>query len=111
MSDAMSMALLDLRGLSRQYVAKFHPGGSLGKRLYLRVGDLSKNNLKPEVTASASVKDVIVEISEKLLGVTAVVDQGEILGVITDGDVGRMLTQIGRAHVGTSVTWPARRPS
>lgn len=91
MGDAMAMALLDLRGFSSQDFAKFHPGGSLGKRLYLRVGDLSKNNLKPEVTASASVKDVIVEISEKMLGVTAVVDQGEILGVITDGDLRRML--------------------
>src|SRR5690625_99388 len=111
MGDAMAMALLDLRGFSSQDFANFHPGGSLGKRLYLRVGDLSKNNLNPEVAASASVKHVIVEISEKMLGVTAVVDQGEILGVITDGDVGRMLTQIGRAHVGTSVTWPARRPS
>lgn len=91
MGDAMAMALLNLRGFSSQDFAKFHPGGSLGKRLYLRVGDLSKNNLKPEVTASASVKDVIVEISEKMLGVTAVVDQGEILGVITDGDLRRML--------------------
>lgn len=91
MGDAMAMALLDLRGFSSQDFAKFHPGGSLGKRLYLRVGDLSKNNLKPEVTASASVKDVIVEISEKMLGVTAVVNQGEILGVITDGDLRRML--------------------
>lgn len=91
MGDAMAMALLDLRGFSSQDFAKFHPGGSLGKRLYLRVGDLSKNNLKPEVTASASVKDVIVEISEKMLGVTAVVENGKIIGVITDGDLRRML--------------------
>ena len=91
MGDAMAMALLDLRGFSSQDFAKFHPGGSLGKRLYLRVGDLSKHNLKPEVKATTSVKDVIVEISEKMLGVTAVVDNGKIIGIITDGDLRRML--------------------
>ena len=91
MGDAMAMALLDLRGFSSQDFAKFHPGGSLGKRLYLRVGDLSKHNLKPEVKASTPVKDVIVEISEKMLGVTAVVENGKIIGVITDGDLRRML--------------------
>lgn len=91
MGDAMAMALLDLRGFSSQDFAKFHPGGSLGKRLYLRVRDLSKHNLKPKVTASTPVKDVIVEISEKMLGVTAVVEKGKIIGVITDGDLRRML--------------------
>lgn len=91
MGDAMAMALLDLRGFSSQDFAKFHPGGSLGKRLYLRVGDLSKNNLKPQVKADTPVKNVIIEISEKMLGVTAVVENEKILGVITDGDLRRML--------------------
>lgn len=89
--DAMAMSLLKLRGFSSQDFARFHPGGSLGKRLYLRVGDLSKNNLKPEVNADTSVKDVIIEISKKMLGVTAVVDNGKIIGIITDGDLRRML--------------------
>lgn len=89
--DAMAMALLNLRGFSSQDFARFHPGGSLGKRLYLRVGDLSKNNLKPQVKADTPVKNVIIEISEKMLGVTAVVNNGEIIGVITDGDLRRML--------------------
>src|SRR5699024_5176127 len=91
MGDAMAMALLDLRGFSSQDFAKFHPGGSLGKRLYLRVRDLSKHNLKPKVTANTPVKNVIVEISEKMLGVTAVVENGKIIGVITDSDLRRML--------------------
>lgn len=91
MGDAMAMALLKLRGFSSQDFARFHPGGALGKRLYLRVGDLSKNNLKPEVNAETSVKEVIIEISEKMLGVTAVVDNRKIIGVITDGDLRRML--------------------
>lgn len=91
MGDAMAMALLDLRGFSSQDFARFHPGGSLGKRLYLRVGDLSKNNLKPQVKADTSVKEVIIEISEKMLGVTAVVENEKIIGVITDGDLRRML--------------------
>lgn len=91
MGDAMAMALLNLRGFTSQDFARFHPGGSLGKRLYLRVGDLSKNNQKPEVKANTPVKEVIVEISEKMLGVAAVVADGKIIGVITDGDLRRML--------------------
>lgn len=91
MGDAMAMALLKLRGFSSKDFARFHPGGALGKRLYLRVGDLSKNNLKPKVHANTSIKDVIVEISEKMLGVTAVVENEKIIGIITDGDLRRML--------------------
>lgn len=91
MGDAMAMALLELRGFSSQDFARFHPGGALGKRLYLRVGDLSKNNLQPQVKATTPVKKVIIEISEKMLGVTAVVENKKIIGVITDGDLRRML--------------------
>ena len=92
--DALAMCLLDLRGFSSKDFAKFHPGGSLGKKLYLRVSDLTSLNEKPEVHPDTDVKKVIVEISEKLLGVTAVVDNNQIVGIITDGDLRRMLTRV-----------------
>jgi len=91
--DALAMALLDLRGFSSKDFARFHPGGSLGKKLYLRVSDLTSLNERPEVHPDTDVKNVIVEISEKLLGVTAVVENHKIVGIITDGDLRRMLTK------------------
>lgn len=91
MGDALAMALLKLRGFSSSDFARFHPGGSLGKRLYLRVEDLSKNNQKPQVKKDTPIREVIVEISEKMLGVTAVTEDNKIVGVITDGDLRRML--------------------
>lgn len=93
MGDALAIALLQLRGFSSEDFAKFHPGGSLGKRLYLRVEDIVSNNQKPLVDADASVKEVIVEISEKMLGVTAVAENGKVIGVVTDGDIRRMLSK------------------
>ncbi|WP_203296649.1 KpsF/GutQ family sugar-phosphate isomerase [Luteirhabdus pelagi] len=93
MGDALAMALLELRGFSSSDFAKFHPGGSLGKKLYTRVSDLAALNAKPEVSTGTPVKDVIVEISEKMLGVTAVVENEKILGIITDGDLRRMLAK------------------
>ncbi len=93
MGDALAVCLLELRGFSSKDFAKYHPGGSLGKRLYLRVSDLSSVNEKPKVELHTSAKDVIVEISEKMLGVTAVVDNNKIAGIITDGDLRRMLTK------------------
>lgn len=93
MGDALAVCLLELRGFSSKDFAKYHPGGSLGKRLYLRVSDLSSVNEKPKVELSTSAKDVIVEISEKMLGVTAVVDDSKIQGIITDGDLRRMLAK------------------
>ncbi|WP_299130530.1 KpsF/GutQ family sugar-phosphate isomerase [uncultured Winogradskyella sp.] len=93
MGDAVAVCLLELRGFSSKDFAKYHPGGALGKRLYLRVNDLSAQNLKPQVGLNASLKDVIVEITEKMLGVTAVVKDGNILGIITDGDLRRMLSK------------------
>lgn len=93
MGDALAVSLLELRGFSSKDFAKYHPGGALGKRLYLRVNDLSSQNLKPQVTLDASLKEVIVEITEKMLGVTAVVEDGNILGIITDGDLRRMLSK------------------
>jgi arabinose-5-phosphate isomerase len=91
--DALAMCLLDLRGFSSKDFAKFHPGGSLGKKLYLRVSNLTSLNEKPQVSPDTDVKKVIVEISEKMLGVTAVVENDKIVGIITDGDLRRMLTK------------------
>jgi len=92
--DALAMALLDLRGFSSKDFAKFHPGGSLGKKLYLRVSDLTSLNAKPQVHPDTNLKDVIVEISEKMLGVAAVIENETIVGIITDGDLRRMLSKM-----------------
>ncbi|MFY7669897.1 KpsF/GutQ family sugar-phosphate isomerase [Tenacibaculum sp. MEBiC06402] len=94
LGDALAVCLLDLRGFTNRDFAKYHPGGALGKRLYLRVSDLVKNNQLPKVLASDKITKVIVEISEKRLGVTAVVDENnQISGIITDGDIRRMLNK------------------
>ena len=91
--DALAVCLLELRGFSSKDFAKYHPGGALGKRLYLRVSDLSTVNQKPQVSPDTNIKEVIVEISEKMLGVTAVVEKDKIVGIITDGDLRRMLSK------------------
>ncbi|TPV32912.1 KpsF/GutQ family sugar-phosphate isomerase [Paucihalobacter ruber] len=91
MGDALAVCLLELRGFSSKDFAKYHPGGALGKRLYLRVGDLSSQNQKPAVQKNTSLKEVIVEISEKMLGVTAVLEGEKLIGIVTDGDLRRML--------------------
>ena len=93
MGDALAVCLQDLRGFTQKDFAKYHPGGALGKRLYLRVSDLIKNNQVPKVNASDSVATVIVEISERRLGVTAVLENEKIVGIITDGDLRRMLSK------------------
>lgn len=91
LGDALAVCLLNLRGFSSKDFAKYHPGGALGKKLYLRVGDITAQNQQPQVSPNTNVKDVIVEISEKMLGVTAVIDNEKIVGIITDGDIRRML--------------------
>ena len=91
--DALAICLLELNKFSSEDFAKYHPGGALGKRLYLRVSDLIKNNQLPKVTENDSITTVIVEISEKRLGVTAVVNESTIVGIITDGDIRRMLNK------------------
>jgi len=96
--DALAICLLDLKGFSSKDFAKFHPGGSLGKKLYLRVSDLTKMNKKPEVQLDADIKKVIVEISENLLGLTAVLNNGKVVGIITDGDLRRMLAKADSFH-------------
>lgn len=92
--DAVAVCLLELRGFSSNDFAKYHPGGALGKKLYLRVQDISSINEKPKVSANNSIKEVIVEITEKMLGVTAVVENEKIIGIITDGDLRRMLSKV-----------------
>ncbi|TGV04449.1 KpsF/GutQ family sugar-phosphate isomerase [Flavivirga rizhaonensis] len=92
--DALAVCLLELRGFSSNDFAKYHPGGALGKKLYLRVQDISSVNEKPKVIPSTNIKDIIIEITEKMLGVTAVVENDEITGIITDGDLRRMLSKV-----------------
>lgn len=92
MGDALAVALMEQRGFTSADFAKFHPGGSLGKKLYLRVADLYIQNEKPAVQLHTPLREVIIEISQKRLGITAVLDsQGTLAGVITDGDLRRML--------------------
>lgn len=89
--DALAVCLLDLNDFGSKDFAKYHPGGSLGKKLYLRVSDLVDRNEKPQVSPTTPVKDVLMEISEKRLGATAVIENNTIIGIITDGDIRRML--------------------
>ena len=92
MGDALAVVLMEMKGFQSDDFAKFHPGGTLGKKLYLRVADLYKNNDRPGVQSGRSLKEVIVEMTAKRLGITAVVDKEEnLLGIITDGDLRRML--------------------
>jgi len=92
MGDAIAVCLMELKGFSSNDFAKFHPGGMLGKKLYLRISDIYPENEKPTVFLTQLLKEVIVEITKKRLGATAVVDNGEnIKGIITDGDLRRML--------------------
>ena len=91
MGDALAVCLLESRGFDRTDFAKFHPGGALGKQLTLKVADVYLNNEKPEVNADSTIKDVIIEISSKRLGITAVTENNVLIGAITDGDLRRML--------------------
>ena len=92
MGDALAVCLMELKGFQSDDFAKFHPGGLLGKKLYLKVADLINNNEKPKVLPTQSLKEVIVEMTQKRLGITAVVDTGnKLIGIITDGDLRRML--------------------
>lgn len=92
MGDALAVCLMEMRDFKAEDFAKYHPGGALGKKLLLRVIDMLEHSLKPMVTADASIKKVIFEISEKRLGVTAVVEDNKVIGIITDGDIRRMLS-------------------
>ena len=92
MGDALAITIMELKGFGPDEFARFHPGGTLGKKLYLRVNDLYIHNAKPQVAGTATLKEVIMEMTSKRLGATAVVgDAQELLGIITDGDLRRML--------------------
>ena len=91
MGDALAVCLLESREFTSADFAKFHPGGALGKRLYLKVGDLSSQNEKPSVSALTPIKEVLIEITKCRLGAVAVIENDEIIGIITDGDIRRML--------------------
>jgi len=91
MGDALALALLECRGFTNEDFAKYHPGGALGKKLYLKVADLTINNEKPSVSPNENIKNTIIEITSKRLGAAAVVDNNNIIGIVTDGDLRRML--------------------
>jgi arabinose-5-phosphate isomerase len=93
MGDALAVCLLEYRGFTMQDFAMIHPGGALGKKLFLKVADLYINNEKPLVQPDTSVQDAIIEISSKRLGATAVIRDGQVAGIITDGDLRRMIQQ------------------
>jgi arabinose-5-phosphate isomerase len=94
MGDALAVCLMELAGFNGQDFARYHPGGNLGKRMYLRVQDLYADNPKPQVLPTAELREIIMEITQKRLGATAVIgEEGNILGIITDGDLRRMLTK------------------
>ncbi|MCG9793867.1 KpsF/GutQ family sugar-phosphate isomerase [Flavobacterium algicola] len=92
MGDALAVCLMELRDFKPEDFAVYHPGGALGKKLLLKVSDMLEHTLKPIVAPDASIKQVIFEISEKRLGVTAVVEDNQVIGIITDGDIRRMLS-------------------
>lgn len=91
MGDALAVCLIAYKGFTANDFANYHPGGSLGKKLYLKVGDISVNNAQPKVSPDASIKEVIIEISKNRLGAVCVIQNNQLIGVITDGDVRRML--------------------
>lgn len=91
MGDALAMCLMETRGFTDRDFARYHPGGALGKRLYITMGDLISDQAAPSVNLSATVDEAIVEMTEKRLGATAVIDDGDLKGIVTDGDLRRML--------------------
>ncbi len=95
MGDALAVALLERRGFTPEDFAKYHPGGALGKRLYLKVSDLYIQNESPQVSPEVDIRSVIMEITSKRLGCTAVVENEYVVGIVTDGDLRRMLQRTG----------------
>ena len=93
MGDALAVCLLQLKNFNATDFAKHHPGGALGKKLYLTVGQIAAENLQPQVGLNTSIDQVLDEITTKRLGTTAVIDNQQIKGIVTDGDIRRMLKQ------------------
>lgn len=96
LGDALAVCLLESRGFTAEDFARYHPGGALGKRLYLKVDDLWRNNAQPVVAPNAPVNDVIISISASRLGCTAVVEKNKLVGIVTDGDLRRMMSKKNR---------------
>lgn len=93
MGDAIAVCLMEMKNFTAEDFAKYHPGGALGKKLLLRVVDMLDFTHKPIVNPNSNIKNVIIEISEKRLGVTAVIENEKVIGIITDGDIRRMLNK------------------
>lgn len=91
--DAIAIALLELKGFTANDFARFHPGGALGKQLYLQVEDVINNNQKPQVHYNANLAEVLLEMTSNRLGATAVIENEKVIGIITDGDIRRLLEQ------------------
>jgi arabinose-5-phosphate isomerase len=91
MGDVLAVCLMKLNNVNKNDFAKFHPGGALGKKLFITIGDLVSKNQKPQVDIHATIKEVIIEISSKRLGATCVVENNQLVGIITDGDIRRLL--------------------
>lgn len=108
MGDALAICLMELNGFQSADFAKFHPGGMLGKKLYLRVATLYADNEKPHVLSNQSLKEVILEMTKKRLGITAVINEAnDLIGIITDGDLRRMLEKnvaIDKVHAADIMT-------
>ncbi|WP_162051750.1 KpsF/GutQ family sugar-phosphate isomerase [Pontibacter pamirensis] len=111
LGDALAVSLLEARGFSSTDFAHLHPGGSLGKRMYLKVEDIYTQNEAPRVNANAPLKEIIIEISSKRLGATAVLSQDneQLIGIITDGDLRRMLNKYDSIEgiIATDIMTPA----
>jgi len=93
LGDALAVCLMKLRNFTADDFAKYHPGGALGKKLLLKISDCLEPNHNPQVSPETDIKKAIFEISEKRLGVTAVVENEKVIGIITDGDIRRMLSE------------------
>lgn len=91
MGDALAVCLMEMKGFNSDHFAKFHPGGTLGKKLYLRVSELVIQNQRPSVSPKATIREVLVEMTKSRLGASAVIAENVIIGIITDGDIRRML--------------------
>jgi len=111
MGDALAVCLMELKGFNSEDFAKFHPGGMLGKKLYLRVNDLSSQNEKPAVFADATLKEVIMEMTKKRLGTAVVISkENTVLGIITDGDLRRMLESTNDFNILTAKDIMSKNP-
>lgn len=110
MGDALAVALIECRNFTAQDFARFHPGGALGKQLYMRVGDLYKQNEKPQVAPDTPVRDTIIEMTSRCLGCTVVVEGKRICGIITDGDLRRMLKSNRQWEALTAADIMSRQP-